>query len=120
MAKILVADDSAMMLQVAKMTLEKAGYTVVAAADGAEAVAKSLSDKPDLVMLDAEMPEMDGWEAAESIAKNPATAGIPVLICTGHDLSEELDQLKKVGARGFITKPYQAAQLLDKVKSILQ
>lgn len=119
MAKILVADDSNMMLQIAKMNLEKAGHAVVTAADGNEAVAKAQSEKPELILLDAEMPEMDGWEAAESISKNPATANIPILMCTGHDLTGEESELERVGAKGFITKPYQPAQMLEKIKSVI-
>ena len=119
MAKILVADDSNMMLQIAKMNLEKAGHTVIPAADGNEAVSKTQSEKPDVILLDAEMPEMDGWEAAETISKNPATANIPILMCTGHDLTGEESELQRVGAKGFITKPYQPAQMLDKIKEAL-
>ena len=119
MAKILIADDSKMMLQIAKMNLEKGGHTVVTAEDGKEAVAKSLSEKPEAILLDAEMPEMDGWEASEAISKNPATSGIPILMCTGHDLSGETDEITRVGAKGYITKPYQGAQMLEKIKGVL-
>lgn len=119
MAKILIADDSNMMLQFAKVCLEKAGHTVVSASDGNEAVQKAESEKPDIILLDAEMPEMDGWEAAEAISKNPSTAHIPKLMCTGHDLSGEEEQLQKVGAKGYISKPYQSAQMIEKVKEVL-
>lgn len=119
MPKILVADDSNMMLQIAKMNLEKAGHSVIPASDGNEAVQKAQSEKPDLILLDAEMPEMDGWEAAETISKNPQTASIPILMCTGHDLADEQEELKRVGAKGFITKPYQTVQMLEKIKQVL-
>ena len=97
MAKILIADDSDMMRKIAKMTIEKGGYQVVEASNGAQAVELAQKELPQLILLDAEMPEMDGWEASKAIKANPATSSIPVLLCTGHDLSGEEDQLKESG-----------------------
>ena len=119
MAKILIADDSEMMRKVAKMSVEKGGHSVVEAKDGQEAVSLAKSELPHLIMLDAEMPEMDGWEACKAIKADPATAGIPVLMCTGHDLSEESEQLKDSGANGYVSKPYNTVKLLEKIKEVL-
>jgi CheY-like chemotaxis protein len=119
MAKILIADDSLMMRKVARMSLEKGGHTVVEAEDGAQAVAMAKAELPHLILLDAEMPELDGFEASKAIKADPLTAAIPVLICTGHDLSEEPEALKNAGATGSITKPYNPAQLLEKVSEVL-
>lgn len=119
MAKILIADDSSMMRKIAKMSLEKGGYTVVEAQDGAEAVNLVKQEMPDVVLLDAEMPEMDGWEACKAIKQDAQTANIPVLMCTGHDLSEEPEQLTESGANGYVVKPYNAALLLEKVAGVL-
>jgi len=119
MAKILVADDSSMMRKIAKMALEKGGHTVIEAANGAEAVEAASRELPNIILLDAEMPEMDGWEACKAIKANAATANTPVLMCTGHDLSEEPELLTNAGANGYITKPYNAAQLLEKVNTAL-
>jgi CheY-like chemotaxis protein len=119
MAKILIADDSLMMRKVAKMSLEKGGHTVIEAEDGAQAVALAKSEMPQLILLDAEMPELDGFEASKAIKADPLTAHIPILICTGHDLSGEPETLKNVGAVGSISKPYNPAQLLAKVSEAL-
>ena len=119
MAKILIADDSVMMRKIAKMALEKGGHSVVEAGNGAEAVAAASKELPNLILLDAEMPEMDGWEACKAIKANHATANIPVLMCTGHDLSEEPEALTDAGANGYITKPYNSAQILEKVNAAL-
>ncbi len=118
-AKILIADDSDMMRKIAKMIMEKAGHTVIEAHDGNEAVALAKNELPNLVLLDAEMPEMDGWEACKAIKADPATAQIPVLMCTGHDLSQEPEELTAIGASGYITKPYQAQQMQAKVAEVL-
>jgi CheY-like chemotaxis protein len=108
MAKVLIADDSSMMRKIAKMSLEKGGHTVLEAEDGAKAVELAKQEMPQIVLLDAEMPEMDGWEACKALKSDAQTAQIPVLMCTGHDLSEEPEQLTSSGANGFVLKPYNA------------
>jgi len=119
MAKILIADDSLMMRKVARMSLEKGGHSVIEAEDGAQALALAKTELPNLILLDAEMPELDGFEASKALKADPVTANIPVLICTGHDLSGEPEMLKNAGAIGSITKPYNPAQLLEKVSEVL-
>jgi len=119
MAKILIADDSDMMRKIAKMILEKEGHAVIEARDGREAVDLAKKEIPQVILLDAEMPELDGWEACREIKSDPATASIPVIMCTGHDLSEEPEQLKAAGANGYITKPYQPKQMQEKVAEAL-
>ena len=120
MVKILIAEDSDMMRRIAKMSLEKGGYQVLEATNGLEAVDIASKEMPSAILLDAEMPEMDGWEACKTIKSNPLTAGIPVLMCTGHDLSEEADLLTSSGANGYITKPYNPAQMIEKVSKLLK
>ncbi len=119
MAKILVADDADLMRKIARMSLEKGGHQVIEASDGAEALSVAKSEKPDIILLDAEMPEMDGWEAAKAIKSLPEMASTPILMCTGHDLSGEEEQLKSVEAAGFISKPYNPATMIEKIKEIL-
>jgi two-component system cell cycle response regulator DivK len=77
------------------------------------------AEMPQLILLDAEMPELDGFEASKAIKADASTAHIPVLICTGHDLSGEPETLKAAGAFGSISKPYNPAQLLAKVTEAL-
>jgi CheY-like chemotaxis protein len=119
MTKVLVADDSNATRKIAKLSLEQGGYTVVEAADGQQAVALAKTEHPDLILLDAEMPEMDGWEACRTVKDDPVLASIPVYLCTGHDLSEEPEQLTEAKANGYITKPYNPAQLLSLVAEAL-
>ena len=119
MAKILVADDSDMMRKIARMSLLKGGHEVVEAKDGSEAVQMSTSEMPQLILLDAEMPEMDGWEASKAIKSDAKTSSIPVIMCTGNDLNEDIEEFKNSGADGFIIKPYQADALLQKVKDAI-
>lgn len=119
MARVLVADDFGLMRNIAKAALQAGGHTVIEAQDGLEAVELAKMSKPDLIMLDAEMPDMDGWEACKTIKSDPATQQIPVIICTGNDLADEPELLTQNGANGYIMKPYKEEQLLAKVKEFV-
>jgi CheY-like chemotaxis protein len=120
MAKILVAEDSDMMRKIAKMSIEKGGHQVIEATNGLEAVELAKKEMPQVILLDAEMPEMDGWEACKAIKQDPLTSKIPVIMCTGHDLSEEPELLKEAGANDYIVKPYNPVMILQKVNKYLQ
>jgi CheY-like chemotaxis protein len=119
MPKILIADDSDIMRKIAKISLEKGGFNIIEASNGVEALEKASAEKPDLIILDAEMPEMDGWEACKAIKAIAELKAVPVFMCTGHDLSEELNTLTEVGADGFITKPYDVNMIIEKVNKAL-
>ncbi|HCJ67791.1 MAG TPA: two-component system response regulator [Elusimicrobia bacterium] len=120
MTKILFVDDSDLMLKIAKTMLEKFGYQVLTATNGKEAIDLAEKEKPEIIFLDAELPEMDGWEVCKIIKSHPLIKDIPILMSTGHDLSGEEEQLKSVGAMGFVTKPYNPAVIDQKIKEILK
>lgn len=119
MVKVLIADDSDMMRKIAKMSLEREGHHVVEAHNGVSAVEIVAKEMPQAILMDAEMPEMDGWEACKAIKMNPRTAHIPVLMCSGHDLSHQHKLLTEAGANGYITKPYHPAQIARKIHEVL-
>jgi CheY-like chemotaxis protein len=119
MAKVLMVDDSPLLLKIARSHLEKGGHTVIEARDGREAVDKARVERPDIIFLDAEMPEMDGWEACETLKKDPGTAAIPIYMYTGHDLGgEEEERFKAVGANGYLQKPYKPDEMYNVIKAI--
>jgi two-component system, cell cycle response regulator DivK len=119
MAKVLVADDSDIVRKIARMSLTPGGHSIVEAHDGNEAVALARSEHPDIILLDAEMPEMDGWEACKVIKADAATAGIPIIMCTGNDLAEDPEDLNKSGANGYVIKPYDPETILKKIADTL-
>lgn len=110
----MIADDSALLLKIARAMVEKAGHTVSDAPNGKVAVEKARSSPPDVIVLDAEMPEMDGLEACKTLKSDPATRHIPLYIYTGHELGgPEEAAFKAAGANGCFTKPYKADVLVS-------
>ncbi|MBM3134959.1 MAG: response regulator, partial [Chloroflexi bacterium] len=87
---ILVVDDEPGVVEIAQVNLEPEGYTVLGASDGLEGLAKIRSAKPDLVVLDIMMPQMDGWEMLRRMELDPEMAGIPVIMLTAKTQNEDV------------------------------
>lgn len=120
MSTVLVVDDSQTVRQMLSELLEKGGLTVIEAVNGLEAKAKIQTKKPDLVITDLIMPEMNGYELCRWIKNDPAAQGVPVLICSTKD--QEFDRYwgMKQGADAYITKPFQPGEMLKTVKQLLR
>jgi len=116
---ILVVDDEKDILELLQYNLKKEGYRVLLADNGKSAL-KLVAQKPDLVVLDVMMPEMDGWEVCRSIRKNPATAMIPVIFLTARD--SEIDEVVglELGADDYIKKPVKLRTFVARVKRALR
>ena len=118
MAKILLVDDAAFMRKVIKDTLSKAGYTDLhEAVDGADAVEKYNSLKPDLVLMDITMPNMDGLEALKAI--RAADPGANVVMCSAMGQETMVIDAIRSGAKDFIVKPFKPERVLKTVTSIV-
>ena len=117
--KILIVDDNADLLTVLRLGFSKAGYVVRTADNGAVALKKARTFEPDLLLLDLIMPEMDGFAVCETLKKNPATAGIPIVVLTG--LASELSRFAGLesGADEYLTKPFNFNEILAKVQDVL-
>ncbi len=116
--RILIVDDSAADRQFLVETLGKQGYQCITASGGDEGIAKSKSEKPDLVLMDVVMPGTNGYQATRAITHDEATKHIPVIICTGKN--QETDRLwgLRQGAKDYITKPIDPAELISKIAAI--
>ncbi len=116
--KILVTDDEENIRVLISNLLSK-DYVVLGASDGSEAVDMAQSQKPDLILMDILMPKMDGYTACHQIKENPVTKAIPVVMLSaiGHELNMELG--RKMGASGYITKPFQPRDLKDIIARFL-
>jgi two-component system cell cycle response regulator DivK len=117
--KILVVEDTEDNRQILRDLLGMAGYDMVEAHDGAEGVAKAAEHKPDLILMDIQMPVMDGYEATRRIKANPELKAIPIVAVTSYALSGDEQKTRDAGCDAYIAKPYSPRQMLAKVKEIL-
>jgi twitching motility two-component system response regulator PilH len=117
MSKVLVVDDAEADRVALEQILRDAGYQVISAASGAEALEKAASDKPDIVLLDVVMDEMDGFKTCRKLSSDPQTSAIPVVMVSGN--AQKVDKLwaAQQGAKAYITKPYTADQIVDQVRA---
>ena len=118
--RILVVDDEPDVLELVEYNLSGAGFSVITASDGAEALAKIRTHQPDLVILDVMMPEMDGTELCKLLRRDPATADIPIILLTAR--AGEIDRVLgfELGADDYVTKPFSPRELVLRVKSLLR
>ncbi|MDP2329216.1 MAG: response regulator [Reyranella sp.] len=117
--KILVVEDTEDNRQILRDLLGMAGYTLFEARDGAEGVAKAAEHRPDLILMDIQMPVMDGYEATRRIKANPDLKAIPIVAVTSYALSGDEQKTRDAGCDAYIAKPYSPRQMLAKVREIL-
>jgi type IV pilus assembly protein PilB len=117
---ILIADDEPITRTLVKLLLERDGYSVVEAGTGREALAQSKLTKPDLIVMDLNMPEMDGYEAIAEIRKMPGLAVTPIVVCTAEDGPTVEQNVLTLGADDYIVKPFEPAVLTARVKAVFK
>jgi len=119
-SKILVVDDEPEAVELLEFNLKQAGFDVVTAADGAEALKKARSALPGLILLDLMLPEVDGLEVCKMLRRDPATAAIPIVMVTAK--AAEIDRILglELGADDYVTKPFSPRELILRIKNVLQ
>jgi two-component system cell cycle response regulator DivK len=120
MAKILVVEDNEMNRDMLTRRLQRRGYEVVIAVDGAEGLAMAQSESPALVLMDISLPVLDGWEATRRLKMAPETKSIPVIALTAHAMSGDRERCIEAGCDDFDTKPVEIARLVGKIEALLQ
>lgn len=116
--KALVVDDSAADLANIKAILSDAGCIVITATGGAQAVAKAKAENPAIIFLDVVMPDMDGYEACRLLSADSDTKSIPVVFVTSKGQKADKVWGELQGAKGHVSKPYTADQIIDQLKSL--
>ena len=116
---VLVADDDDDILQLVSFRLERAGYTVVTAADGQQALAAARQHQPDLAVLDVMMPGLNGYEVTRQLRADPATAAIPVILLTARVQEADVSRGFEAGADDYLRKPFSPQELRSRVQAIL-
>jgi CheY-like chemotaxis protein len=119
-ARILLVDDFEDARDMYTTYLEFDGFDVLTAATAVEALRTASEQQPDLILMDAGLPGMTGWDAIAELKKDPATRGIPVLMLTGHVLKESQDRADAAGADGFLPKPCLPDELSREIRHVLR
>ena len=114
---VLAVDDSPTIRKLVSMTLSRAGFEVVAAADGVEALTLLADRAPSIILSDINMPRLDGYKLCKLVKRNQGTKHIPVILLSGKDGVFDKMRGKMSGCDGYITKPFESNDLLEKVKS---
>jgi CheY-like chemotaxis protein len=117
--KILLVDDSATTLMMEQLMLRGQAYRIVTATNGREAVAAAKHEKPDLILLDVVMPEMNGFEACRRIRQEPSAGNMPIIMVTPNDEEQHVQSSFRSGCSDYITKPINRTELLTKVRGYL-
>jgi len=117
--KILIIDDDVDTLRLVGLMLQRQGYEISAASNGSQGLAKALEERPDLILLDVMMPDMDGYEVARRLRKNPVTVNVPILMFTAKTQLDDKVAGFEVGADDYLTKPTHPTELQAHVKALL-
>jgi CheY-like chemotaxis protein len=116
---ILIVDDNADAREMYALYLAHAGFRAAEAADGETAIEMAKRDRPDVILMDATMPRLDGWEAARRLKGDADTRGIPLIMLTAHAFAEHRDRAAAVGADLFLAKPVLPDALALEIRKVL-
>jgi two-component system, cell cycle response regulator DivK len=117
--RILVVEDTEDNRRIVRDLLSGAGYEILEAADGEAGVAMARTHKPDLILMDIQLPVIDGYEATRRIKADPSLVGIPILAVTSYALSGDEAKTRAAGCDGYLAKPFSPRELLGKVRGFI-
>ncbi len=119
MLKILLVEDNEMNRDMLSRRLIRKGYDVVLAVDGEEGVAMAISENPDLILMDMDLPKVDGWEATRRIKAIDDLKATPVIALTAHAMASDCESALEAGCDDYDTKPVELPRLLEKIERLL-
>ena len=117
--RILVVEDTEDNRQIVRDLLTNFGYELIEAADGAEGVALAQREQPDLILMDIQLPQVDGYEATLRIRAIPELAKVPIIAVTSYALSGDEAKTRAAGCDGYVAKPFSPRELLAKIREFL-
>jgi two-component system cell cycle response regulator DivK len=120
MPRILIIEDNQESREALARRLQRRGYDIVEAVDGQQGVKLAKSEKPDLVLMDMNMPILDGWQASQLIRAAPETEELPIIGMTAHALAGDREKALEAGCSEYLTKPVDFPQLLAQVESLIR
>ena len=119
MAKILIVEDNEENWDMLSRRLKRRGFEVALAPDGLKAVEMSVTEAPDLILMDMNLPEIDGWEATRRIRAAEATKCIPIIAVTAHGMPGDREKILAIGCNDHHAKPVELSTLLDQIEAVL-
>jgi two-component system cell cycle response regulator DivK len=119
MASILLVEDNEISREIMSRRLRKNGYDVLFAVDGSQAISAATDKHPDLILMDMNLPGIDGWEATREIRKRPVTSAIPVIALTADTLPKDQKRAAAVGCDEYEPKPVDFTSLIHKIETLL-
>jgi two-component system cell cycle response regulator DivK len=117
--RILVVEDHEDNRQILRVLLGSAGYKMIEAHDGETALTTAASERPDLILMDIQLPGLDGYEVTRRIKADPALRSIPIIAVTSYALSGDEDKARAAGCAAYVAKPYSPLELLGKLREYL-
>ena len=118
-AAVLIVDDSRTIVRALQLILERDGYLTYTAADGLQAITITKRQRPDVILMDVVMPNMNGFEATRALVNDPETTAIPVIMMSGTEQVSDRVWGLRLGAKGFLPKPINREELLGKISSVI-
>jgi CheY-like chemotaxis protein len=118
--KILIVEDNPQNMKLVLMTLESRGYEIIKATDGEEALKVAEKERPDLILMDIQLPKMDGLEVTRRLKQMPAFSHIPIIAITAHAMKGDEQKIAEAGCNAYITKPFSTRELPKLVAKMLE
>ena len=119
MARILIVEDNAANMKLAILLLQRAGHSVLCAADAEAGLTMARADLPDLILMDIQLPGMDGLAATALLKQDPVTSAIPIIALTAMAMREDRERSERAGCDGYVTKPLRYQQLYALIDELL-
>lgn len=119
MPRILLVEDHEEIWDFLSRRLKRRGYEVVVAQDGQEGLDKAAATEPDLILLDMNLPVLDGWTVAKALKSNPATSAVPIIALTAHAMSGDREKTIAAGCNDYHPKPVDFSKLLSQIEAVL-
>ena len=120
MPKILLIEDNEQNRDALARRLQRRGYDVIMAADGQQGIATAQSELPDLILMDLNLPDVDGWEATRIIKETPKTQAIPIMAMTAHAIAGDQERALQAGCDDYHAKPVEFPRLLEQIEALLK
>ncbi|HAV77620.1 MAG TPA: response regulator [Anaerolineae bacterium] len=118
-ARILIVEDNMDNYEIVRLVLERAGYDVFLAVNGRDGVDAARAQKPDLILMDLDLPELDGWNAAQKLKTSDETKSIPIYALTAHTMPHERKRALEAGCDGYVAKPIQMKDFFNVIEQAL-